>query len=470
MRSSGLVALAATISTAAAAYQGFNYGSTFTTGAAKQESDFEAEFRNAQGLVGAPGVFNSARLYTMIQAGTSNTPISAIQAAINTKTSLLLGLWASAGDAAITNEIQALLSAIEQYGTDFTSLVAGISVGSEDLYRISPTGLLNKENPGADPLTIAGYIKQVRDAISSTSLSGAAIGHVDTWTAWVNGSNQAVIDAADWIGVDAYPYFETTLTNDITNNKNLFNDALSQTKAAVGGKPVWITETGFPVSGKTAGLAVPSLENAKTYWDEVGCALFGNVNTWWYTMQDASPDTPDPSFGIVGSELTTTPLFDLSCSNVDNSTSSSSVSSAVASATGSSSAGAGPTASSAAGSASGSMTTVSVPTSLAGGSPGVGSGLPGSQSSLETSIISSLATSTANASGVQATATGTGVGSGSSASSTAGSGFNSTGVVGTGSYPTPTSTLVPVTGNGAGALSGSVAAGFLAVFAAALAL
>jgi glucan endo-1,3-beta-D-glucosidase len=467
MRSSGLVALAATISTATAAYQGFNYGSTFTNGAAKQESDFEAEFRNAQGLIGAPGVFNSARLYTTIQAGTPNTPISAIQAAINTKTSLLLGLWASAGEAAITNEIQAILSAIEQYGTDFTSLVAGISVGSEDLYRISPTGILNKENPGADPLTIAGYIKQVRDAIASTSLASAPIGHVDTWTAWVNSSNQAVIDAADWIGVDAYPYFETTLANDITNNKNLFNDALSQTKAAVGGKPVWITETGFPVSGSTAGQAVPSLENAKTYWDEVGCPLFGNVNTWWYTMQDASPTTPNPSFGIVGSDLTTTPLFDLSC----NSTSSSSTSSALASATGSSSAGASSASSagsSAAGSAAGSSTTVSVPTSLAGGSPGVGSGLPGSQSSLETSIISSLAASTANASGVQATATGTGAGTG--ASTTAGSGFNSTGTAGTGSYPTPTSTIVPVAGNGAGALTGSVAAGFLAVFAAALAL
>lgn len=63
-----LAAFAATISSvSAAAYQGFNYGSTFTTGAAKQESDFEAEFKNAQNLVGAPGAgFTSARLYTTI--------------------------------------------------------------------------------------------------------------------------------------------------------------------------------------------------------------------------------------------------------------------------------------------------------------------------------------------------------------------------------------------------------------------
>lgn len=60
-----LVALAAA-SPALAVYQGFNYGSTFTTGAAKVQSDFEAEFKTAQGLISAPGVFNSARLYTTV--------------------------------------------------------------------------------------------------------------------------------------------------------------------------------------------------------------------------------------------------------------------------------------------------------------------------------------------------------------------------------------------------------------------
>jgi len=245
-------------------------------------------------------------------------PISAIQAAINTQTSLLLGLWISGGSAIVDNEVAALKSAISQYGDDFTSLVAGISVGSEDLYRITPTGIANGENPGVGPSEVAAYIQQVRDAISGTSLSSAPVGHVDTWTAWVNGSNQAVIDACDFIGVDAYPYFQDTMANAIENEKGLFNDAVSAVQAAVGGKDVWITETGYPVSGETTGQAVPSLENAKTYWDEVGCPLFGKTNTWWYTMQDASPQTPNPSFGIVGSDLTTTPLYDLSCDDVES--------------------------------------------------------------------------------------------------------------------------------------------------------
>lgn len=174
-------------------------------------------------------------------------------------------------------------------------------------------------DPGASPSTIVSYINQVRDAIAGTSLSSAPVGHVDTWTAWVNASNDAVIDACDFIGVDAYPYFQDTMANAISNNQALFNDAISAVQSAVGGKSVWITETGYPVSGKTSGQAVPSLDNAKTYWDEVGCALFGKTNVWWYTMQDAEPSTPNPSFGIVGSTLTTTPLFNISCSNVETS-------------------------------------------------------------------------------------------------------------------------------------------------------
>ncbi|KAM7202053.1 GPI-anchored cell wall beta-1,3-endoglucanase [Rhypophila sp. PSN 637] len=309
-----LVALATTFTTALAAYQGFNYGSTFTTGAPKQESDFEAEFKAAGNLVGAPaGGFHSARLYTTVQGGTANDPISAIPAAIKTKTSLLLGIWASAGDAVFANELQALKSAITKYGSDFASLVAGISVGSEDLYRISPTGIMNKENPGAEPATIAGYIKQVRQAIAHTPLANAPIGHVDTWTAWVNGSNRAVVEACDWIGFDAYPYFQSTMANDISNGKSLFDEAFQATQAAVGGKPVWVTETGFPVSGKTVGQAVPSLKNAKAYWNDVGCSLFGTTNVWWYTFQDAAPATPNPSFGVIGSTLTSEPLFDLKC-------------------------------------------------------------------------------------------------------------------------------------------------------------
>jgi len=334
--------LALSSSVSATVYKGFNYGSTFTDGSAKTQTDFEEEFSAAKNLVGASG-FTSARLYTMIQEGTTSDPITAIPAAIKEETSLLLGIWASGGQEQVTKEISALTAAVTNYGTSFTDLVVGLSVGSEDLYRISPTGIENLSGVGAGPADLVNYIGQVKTALAGTPLSDVLIGHVDTWNAWTNGSNSPVIDAIDWLGVDEYPYFQNTESNSIDDAYTLFWDAYDATSGAAGGKPVWITETGWPVSGKTENLAVPSLANAKTFWDQVGCAsAFDKVNTWWYVLQDAAPTTPVPSFGLLGSStsdstLNTSPLYDLSCANVTLPTSllSSSTTSGSSTATGS---------------------------------------------------------------------------------------------------------------------------------------
>ncbi|KAL0936221.1 glucan 1,3-beta-glucosidase [Colletotrichum truncatum] len=311
------------LASAASAFQGFNYGATFTDGRAKTQSDYEAEFKTAASLEGTNGAFTSARLYTMIQSGSVNDPISAIPAAIATRTSLLLGLWASAGDASFANEIEALKRTISQYGHQLDGLIAGISIGSEDLYRFSPMGVAAGQNPGVGPETLLKYIQQVRQVIKDSPLGGAPLGHVDTWTAWGNNSNEAVVQACDWIGMDAYPFFDDFAPNSISDSKDRWNDGLKRTLANAGNKPVWITETGWPASGKTVGKAIASPENAKIYWDEIGCPLFGKTNVWWYTFQDSSPTTPNPSFGVIGSSLTNKPLWDLSC-NAANSTSSSS--------------------------------------------------------------------------------------------------------------------------------------------------
>lgn len=137
-----LAGLMATIASAQALSKGFNSGATRTDGTAKSYSDFEAEFKKAQNLPGTSG-WGSIRLYTNIQGDTTSDPISAFQAAVDTQTTMLLGIWASAGQETVTNELTALKSAIDQYGKKFTDLVVGISVGSEDLYRISETGIEN---------------------------------------------------------------------------------------------------------------------------------------------------------------------------------------------------------------------------------------------------------------------------------------------------------------------------------------
>ena len=304
----------ASTSLVSAAYKGFNYGSSFTNGAAKQQSDFEAAFNAAKSLQGASG-YTSARLFTTIQGGTANAPTSAIQAAFNTDTTLLLGLWCSAGDAVFENELTALTTAINQYGQRLVDKIAGISVGSEDLYRVSAVGIKNKENPGVQPDVLARYINRVRSALSSTIASRVPIGHVDTWTAWVDGANKPVIDTSDFIGMDAYPYFQYEMANSIDNANATFWDAYRATDAATADKPVWITETGWPVGGKTSGQAVTGSENAQRYWREVQCsATAAGINTYWYTLNDG-PSSPSFSVlgGAEGQSLDPSPLYDLSC-------------------------------------------------------------------------------------------------------------------------------------------------------------
>lgn len=314
------LSFAATLSAVAAQYKGFNYGSTLTDGSAKDQAYFESEFAAAKVLAGTTG-FTSARLYTMIQAGTTNTPIAAIPAAIAQDTSLLLGLWASGGQTGLTNEIAALTAAISQYGTNFTSRVIGISVGSEDLYRDSATGIAAMAGVGTTPDVIVNFIQQVKSALSSTTLSSAKITHVDTYNAWTNGSNAAVIEAVDFLSMDAYPYYQSTMPNSIADGTGLFQTAYDATVAVASGKDVWVTETGWPVSGADEGAAVASVANAQTYWDDVGCdMLFGKVNTFWYILQDAIPTLPSPSFGLVGvGSVDQAPLFNLTCPAVSGS-------------------------------------------------------------------------------------------------------------------------------------------------------
>ena len=98
------------------------------------------------------------------------------------------------------------------------------------------------------------------------------------------------------------------MANSIEASNSTFFEAYDNTVAAAQGKPVWVTETGWPVSGPQENQAVASIQNAKTYWKQTGCALFGKISTWWYVLQDAAPDTPSPSFGIIGADLSGPPF------------------------------------------------------------------------------------------------------------------------------------------------------------------
>lgn len=391
---SKILAANALVASASASYLGFNSGSTHGDGSVKVKSDFETEFTNAQKLNGAPGTFNAIRLYTNIQGGTTTDPIQAFDAAVATNTSILLGIWAS-GTTSIANELSALQAGLDNLGDDFTNLVIGISIGSEDLYRAGATGVANDAGIGAGPDTIVGFITDYKNKFKGTALENVPIGHVDTWDAFTNGSNKAVIDAVDWLGVDEYPYYQTGDGNSIENAASLFQEAYEAVVGVSGGKDVWVTETGWPYEGKTWDQAVASIPNAKTYWDDVGCdLLFNKVNTFWYNFVEDN-GANEMSFAI-SDDMSTTARFNLTCpatsSDSTNSTSTSGSASATATGKGSVNGTATGTGSSA----------TSTGSSSGSGSSSSGSSGSGSSSSSGSASSSSSGVATSGVSGLKA--------------------------------------------------------------------
>lgn len=275
------------ISGAEAYWKGFNVGANNPDGSCKSQADWTTTFNTLKGL---PGYFTSVRLYA---SSDCNTLENAVPAALATGMQILVGVWTE-DDTHFNNEKQALLTAIQQHGSDW---IIAVSVGSEDLYR-----------GDTNPAKLASQINDVRGMIRSVG-ANQEVGHVDTWTAWVNSTNNAVITASDFVGLDGYPYFQGAAIQD---GANVFWQSVQATRDAVNSvKPgtwVWITETGWPVSGPNDGSGVPSISNAQAYWTNVACAAFAQANTFWYAYQDYSAS---PSFGVV--DANRNPIYDLTC-------------------------------------------------------------------------------------------------------------------------------------------------------------
>lgn len=74
-----------------------------------------------------------------------------------------------------------------------------------------------------------------------------------------------------------------------------------------------MTETGWPTTGASENEAVANVANvanAQKYWDTVACAVFEQIDTFWYALQDFSASA---SFGVVNASFNA--LYDRTCSD-----------------------------------------------------------------------------------------------------------------------------------------------------------
>ncbi|PSR93976.1 glycoside hydrolase superfamily [Coniella lustricola] len=269
------------VAPAAAYYRGYNFKSYTADGSScKTASDWKFAFNAVKQL---PNSINAARLF---YAAECDSLAHAVPEALNADVQILVGLDDSDSD--FDAEKGALLAAIRKHGW---SWILGVSVGSESLYRgdIGPASLSEKIYDVRGMLeALPGYPGDIE------------VGHVDTTNEWFDTANTAVLKACDFIGVDVYPYFQPEDNNHISNAGQLFNEAVTQARASVDAAgslaSVWVTETGWPVNGDQLGAAVPGVSNAASYFQQVACPSFEQLNTFWFTYQDWFAE---PSFAVV---------------------------------------------------------------------------------------------------------------------------------------------------------------------------
>ena len=106
--------------------------------------------------------------------------------------------------------------------------------------------------------------------------------------AYTNRTDSQILEAVDFIGLNIFPYFNQDPATSVDTAADSFWKAYESMLPLSRGKPVWITETGWPtVDPPKTGGASPGVENAAKYWSKVACELQARcINFWWYILAD----------------------------------------------------------------------------------------------------------------------------------------------------------------------------------------
>lgn len=173
-----------------------------------------------------------------------------------------LGAWISADLAANEREIENLIAAAEADEADM------LIVGSEVLLR----GDLSEQ-------AVINYIDRVKQAVPKLPVS-----YVDVYGILLSHPN--IIDAVDVVLVNYHPYWEGISVDAAVAAIQGWH---ARVTAAAEGKQVIVSETGWPSGGNTIGRAVPSSENAASFFlNFVSWARANNTDYFYFEAFDES--------------------------------------------------------------------------------------------------------------------------------------------------------------------------------------
>jgi exo-beta-1,3-glucanase (GH17 family) len=207
-------------------------------------------------------------------------------------TGLKINVTMSAVDQAkFGNEKGTLEASIKAFGTDWLNTV---SVGSDSLYR--------KE---IDANVLAERIYDVKGMVQEAyGAADVPVGTSEPWTVWVDRPSDPVVKASDFVGLNVFPYWEGT---PIDQGLTTLQKAIYATRTATGGKPLVVSETGWPSAGPAFGEAVASLVNLEKYFNEaVPWLLQQKIPYVWFSGWDEPQreSVVEKNFGVFRSDGT----------------------------------------------------------------------------------------------------------------------------------------------------------------------
>lgn len=172
----------------------------------------------------------------------------------------LVGAWL--GDDAAKNqiEIDGLVELAQQ------GLVDIAAVGNEVLYR--------------EELTEDELLRHISEV--QAQIPDIPVGYVDAYYEFVE--RPALARICDVILCNCYPYWEgTPIEHSLAHMQHMYQLAVD----AADGKPVIITETGWPSQGESEDAAVPSMDNALAYFIQTQLwARDDGIRTFYFSSFD----------------------------------------------------------------------------------------------------------------------------------------------------------------------------------------
>jgi GPH family glycoside/pentoside/hexuronide:cation symporter len=164
----------------------------------------------------------------------------------------------------------------DQNEQEIESLIEQAKKGMVDIAVVGNEVLLRKELTLDELL---GYIKRVKDAVPDIQ-----IGYVDAYYQFVE--NPKLVEECDVILANCYPFWEGCHIDKAAAYLNEMHNIVTE---AAKGKPVLITETGWPNDGSKNQNALPSKVNAMKYFVNVAnWAKNKGVETFYFSSFDES--------------------------------------------------------------------------------------------------------------------------------------------------------------------------------------